>query len=199
VGDSPAYALVRDHFAVLRKAIDEHGGALVKTIGDAVMAVFSAGAGGVAVAVAMQRGVAALNQAHPERPRLCLKVGMHRGPCVAITANGVLDYFGTSVNLAARAQGVSDGDDIVITADLMAECAGEAVVAREGLAAEPFTTELKGFDVPLSLYRLRLTEARTVTEEPTLTEARTVTDEWRLPKERVLAGGRTLTEEWEEI
>ena len=199
VGDSPAYALVRDHFAVLRRAIEGHGGAVVKTIGDAVMAVFSVGADGVAAAVAMQRGVAALNQAHPERAVLCLKVGMHRGPCVAITANGALDYFGTAVNLAARAQGVSEGDDVVITADLMAECAVEAVVAREGLAAEPFTTELKGFDASLSLYRLRLTDEPIVTAKPIVTDERTLADEWRLPKERVLTGGRTLTAEWEEV
>jgi class 3 adenylate cyclase len=158
VGDSRAYALVRDHPTELRRAIDDQGGVLVKTIGDAVMAAFSSGADGVAAALAMQRGVAALNRAHPERAALCLKVGLHRGPCVAITANGVLDYFGTSVNLAARAQSVSEGDDVVITAELMADEAVGVLIAQAGLAPEHFTSELKGFGAPLHLYRLRLAD-----------------------------------------
>src|SRR4029077_11759556 len=41
IGDAPAYALVRDHFVALTAAVDRQHGAVVKTIGDAVMACFS--------------------------------------------------------------------------------------------------------------------------------------------------------------
>src|SRR6185503_9082206 len=40
-GDAAAFRLVDDHFDVLRKVIDDAGGAVVKTMGDAVMAGFT--------------------------------------------------------------------------------------------------------------------------------------------------------------
>src|SRR5205823_1419852 len=83
--------------------IMEHRGALVKTIGDAVMAVFHAPADAVAAGLAIQAGIAAYNAAAPGDP-LCVKLGLHSGPCIAINANDVLDYFGTTVNVAARVQ-----------------------------------------------------------------------------------------------
>ena len=69
VGDSPAYARVRDHFGIMGEAIAEHNGAIVKTIGDAVMAVFSVPADAVAAALAIQEGIARYNEhARPRRP-----------------------------------------------------------------------------------------------------------------------------------
>src|SRR3546814_2334232 len=42
---------------------------------------------------------------------IVIKLGLHRGPCIAVTLNDRLDYFGSTVNLAARLQGQSRGGD----------------------------------------------------------------------------------------
>ncbi len=110
IGDAAAYQLVRDHFAFLAAIVRRHDGAVVKTIGDAVMAAFAAPADALAAALAVQREMAAFN-ARGQVP-VTIKVGVHEGPCIAVTLNGRLDYFGTTVNMAARLQGKSDGGDV---------------------------------------------------------------------------------------
>ena len=101
VGDLNAYALVREHFALLEAAVQEHFGAVVKTIGDAVMAVFSRPTDAVAAAVHILGEIERYNREHGE-PGIILKIGAHCGPSIAVTLNDNLDYFGQTVNVAAR-------------------------------------------------------------------------------------------------
>ncbi|MEN9935359.1 MAG: hypothetical protein RLZZ387_1938 [Chloroflexota bacterium] len=153
VGDSPAYARVRDHFDVLRQIIAHHRGALVKTIGDAVMAVFPAADDAVRASLAIQRAFTAGAIARGT-PALRVKLGLHRGPCIAVNANGVLDYFGSTVNIAARVQGESIGGDIVLTQSVLGDPEVRAVLAREEPSVEIFRRELKGISQSPELYRL---------------------------------------------
>src|SRR5262249_54058128 len=100
MGDAAAYHLVREHFAYLAEIVREHEGGIVKTIGDAVMAAFHDPLRGLQAAIAMQRRVAGFNAR--SRAPIVLKLGLHDGPCIAVTLNDRLDYFGGTVNLAAR-------------------------------------------------------------------------------------------------
>jgi adenylate cyclase len=126
-GDAPGYATVREHFAVLEALIEREGGGIVKTIGDAVMAVFPTLAQALGAALSIQR----------EGPAgLVIKCGVHAGPSLAIEANGGLDYFGQTVNIAARIQAQSEGGDVVLMAGLLE--------TPEGLACEVFEADLKG-------------------------------------------------------
>lgn len=146
IGDSPAYAVVRKHFDYMKERIRRHEGALVKTMGDAVMAVFRRPADAMRCALAMQK----------ERPKedVGIKLGLHIGPCIAVSASDYLDYFGSTVNIAARAQGQSVGDDIVATGAIM-EQPGVAEVIRESGAHESrFTATLKGYEDQFTLHRL---------------------------------------------
>jgi class 3 adenylate cyclase len=152
VGDSPAYASVRDHFAIMTTAIGAHRGAVVKTIGDAVMAVFYTPADAVAAGLAIQAGIAAYNAQSDHEP-LTVKLGLHRGPCIAINANDVLDYFGTTVNIAARVQGTSEGDDLILSEAVYSDPAAAAELSDYGV--EPFTARLKGLSQEFTLYRVR--------------------------------------------
>jgi class 3 adenylate cyclase len=149
VGDAAAYNLVRAHFALLAALVRDHDGAVVKTIGDAVMASFSDPAHAVRAALAMQAEIG--SSAHPGRD-LVLKVGVHAGPCVVVTLNGRLDYFGSTVNMAARLQGQSTGGDIVLS-----RVVADDPAVREVLAAMPKRREtiaLKGFAEPVGFIRL---------------------------------------------
>jgi class 3 adenylate cyclase len=116
VGDARAYGLVRDHYAVLTRAVREHDGAVVKTIGDAVMAAFTDPADALDAALAIRADIATFNRriageigpgAADATVAIVVKLGLHCGPCIAVTLNDRLDYFGRTVNLAARLQNES--------------------------------------------------------------------------------------------
>jgi class 3 adenylate cyclase len=143
VGDAPAFGSVLEHLDVLRNAVRAEGGAVVKAMGDAIMAVFPRPVSAVRAMQAAQRAV-------DGRP-LALKVGIHYGPCIAINQNGVLDYFGSAVNLAARLVGVSSGNDVVISDAVLADPEVRAL----SLPAELVDVPLKGFeDAPPAIWRL---------------------------------------------
>jgi class 3 adenylate cyclase len=134
VGDAPAFGSVLEHLDQLRQAVSDEQGAVVKAMGDAIMAVFPRPVCAVRAMLAAQRAVAG-------RP-LALKVGIHFGPCIAVNQNGVLDYFGSTVNLAARLVGISSGDDLVVSDAVLAD----PEVAALSLSAEPLQGTLKGFE-----------------------------------------------------
>jgi class 3 adenylate cyclase len=77
---------------------------------------------------------------------LTLKAGIHTGPCIAVTLNDRLDYFGTTVNLAARLEGLSTGEDVIISRALYNDPEVESFIRSEGLAATTFEMKLKGFE-----------------------------------------------------
>jgi class 3 adenylate cyclase len=156
IGDASAYHLVRDHFAFMAKVIREHEGAIVKTIGDAVMAAFVSPRQAVAAAIDIQRQIAAFNrESHVEEgtsPPIVIKLGVHSGPTIAVTLNDRLDYFGSTVNMAARLQGQSVGGDIVLSTSVADDPA-----VRELLASTPVhreAVELKGFAEPVDFVRV---------------------------------------------
>lgn len=157
IGDAAAYRLVRDHFAFLAGIVREHEGAVVKTIGDAIMAVFPEPLSAVEAALAMRDRIGNFNAAHPDSP-IAIKLGLHEGPSIAVTLNDRLDYFGSTVNLAARLQNQSEGGDIVVSATLAAESAVSARLA--GRASRQETAHLKGFEESIPFLRL-LPEAAT--------------------------------------
>jgi adenylate cyclase len=154
IGDAPAFGRVMDHFAVVQEAIAEEDGALVKTIGDAVMAVFRRPASALrAILDAQQRLAAPLGR----EPAFYLKAGMHHGPCIAVTMNDRLDYFGSVVNIAARLERLSSGEDVIISEAVRHDPEVEEVLsaAENRLVAEPFEAQLKGFDkVQFHLWRV---------------------------------------------
>src|SRR6185295_5625324 len=114
VGDLVAYDLVRAHFRVLNEIVAAEAGAVVKTIGDAVMATFPTPDRAIAAALRMREAMRDLNDGH-NREDLLLKIGIHEGPCLAVVLNDRQDYFGTTVNIAARVQGLADSRVILAT------------------------------------------------------------------------------------
>jgi class 3 adenylate cyclase len=144
VGDAPAFGSVLGHIDQLRRAVADEGGAVVKSMGDAIMAVFPRPAAAV-------RAMLAANASLEGKP-LELKVGIHSGPCIAVNQNGVLDYFGSTVNLASRLVSLSNGGDLVVSDAVLAD----PELAELGLDAERFESEPKGFEgEPIVLWRVR--------------------------------------------
>ncbi|MBK9051512.1 MAG: adenylate/guanylate cyclase domain-containing protein [Chloroflexi bacterium] len=141
IGDAPAFGLVMDHFDILREEVAREGGSIVKTIGDAVMAVFRQPAAALRAMQKAQQRLAQVSQP------LQLKVGLHTGPCIAVTLNERLDFFGSTVNLAARLQAFSSGDDIIMSHGVYTdpEVAAWRKNLPEGGQWVSFETNLKGF------------------------------------------------------
>ena len=144
VGDAAAFNMVREHFALLASIVRDHDGAVIKTIGDAVMASFGDPAHAVKAALAMQARIVDHD--------LVLKLGVHAGPSVVVTMNDRLDYFGSTVNMAARLQGQSAGGDIVLSRAVADDPAVQPLLTA--VAAREESVPLKGFADPISFVRL---------------------------------------------
>jgi class 3 adenylate cyclase len=150
IGDLNAYIQVQRHFQHLLDVTVRHNGAVTKTIGDAVMAAFSTSADAVRAALDMREAVDQLNRDRPQRDFI-LKIGVHRGASIAVTLNERLDYFGQTVNIAARVQNLADGDEICLTEEVFrAPEVADIIAPYEVTRTE---AELKGVSKPMPVYR----------------------------------------------
>lgn len=141
LGDASAYVLVRDHFELLQQLVARHGGGVVKTIGDAVMAAFPTPGDAVRCALEIHRDLDGFNEARGEPLRI--KIGLHQGPCIAVRSyDDRLDYFGGTVNLAARTHEESRGDDVVVTAAMLEYPEVSELLAP--VRSERFRADLRG-------------------------------------------------------
>ena len=152
IGDLRAFHLVDQHFDRLGEVVRRHHGAVVKTIGDAVMATFARPAEALASAIEMLRSIEAFNRERGARD-VILKIGLHSGPSIAVTLNERLDYFGQAVNIAARVQGLAEGDDICLT-DPVRSAPGVAELLA-GLQVTSREAHLRGIERPLQVHRAR--------------------------------------------
>jgi class 3 adenylate cyclase len=149
IGDLNAYMQVQRHFERLLDVTVRHNGAVTKTIGDAVMAAFLTPLDAVRAAIDMRAAVEELNRDRAQRDFI-LKIGIHMGAAIAVTLNDRLDYFGQTVNIAARVQHLAGGDEICLTADVH-----DAPGVAELLAPHPLRridTELKGLDHSMGVH-----------------------------------------------
>jgi adenylate cyclase len=157
VGDAAAFRLVDDHFDLLREVVDAHEGVVVKTMGDAVMATFVDARQCARAAVDALEKFETFREAHAHGEHVGLKLGMFAGACYVVTANGALDYFGQTVNVASRVQHLAASGEIVLSAELL-ETMEEPTRARLTVR-ERFEASVKGVREPLALVRLGLAAA----------------------------------------
>jgi adenylate cyclase len=140
IGDARAFALIEQHFRIAERAVERHGGAVLKTMGDAVMATFLRAGDAFSAALELVRETEQLHSHHGLR----VKVGLHEGPCLAVRANQRLDLFGTTVNLAARLQGEAKGGQVVVLERLLEHPEIRERIQREQLEFTRFQVELRG-------------------------------------------------------
>ena len=154
IGDAPAYSRVGSHFEFLTRNILEGNGAVVKTMGDAVMAIFNRPEDAVATAIKVQQQFRNFAESLSDTENISLKIGLHCGPVLAVNSNERLDYFGRTVNLAARAVGVSNGGDVILSGEVWESDAVRALVEGQNLPFQQFQTPLRGFETSRELVRL---------------------------------------------
>ncbi|AND93618.1 MULTISPECIES: adenylate/guanylate cyclase domain-containing protein [Bradyrhizobium] len=131
VGDLAAFDLVRAHFHALLEIISSEKGAVVKTIGDAVMATFVRPEHAIVAGLRMRAAMDVLNKQRGTAD-LIVKIGIHEGPCLAVMLNERQDYFGQTVNIAARVQSLSTAQEMHITGSVLdAPAVAEVLKQRE--------------------------------------------------------------------
>ena len=158
VGDAKAFKVVQEHFDLLMSIIAKRRGTLVKTIGDAVMAAFVEERDAVAAAIEMLERFPTFRGGLPEANKTFLKVGVYAGPCYVVTANGILDYFGQTVNLAARLQGAAGAGEVILVEAIADEAAQQGWLGKH-VPGEPFDAVLKGLDAPVRVARIHVDRA----------------------------------------
>lgn len=153
IGDAPAFGKVREHFLVLEQAVAKEEGAIVKTMGDAVMAVFRKPASAVRAIWDVQRELTARGV-----PPLTIKVGIHHGPCIVVNLNDRLDYFGSTVNIAARLPNFSAGGELILSGEIRND--PETIEFLEKNSApnsvSRFQGDIRGFDSSMELWRVKI-------------------------------------------
>jgi len=174
LGDAAAQELVRTHNSIVREALRAHDGSEIKHTGDGIMATFPSAARALACAVAVQRAVAERNASLPAHPEpvegraepqpsahastssaradrsvgaepFAVRIGLNAGEPVAEDD----DLFGSAVQLAARICAQADAGDILVS-----NVVRELAVGKGFDFSDRGTTELKGFDDPVRLYRV---------------------------------------------
>lgn len=160
LGDMRAFDVVRMHFGLLRESVVRHSGAVVKTIGDAVMATFVEPSDAVLAARDMLARVEEFN-ASQGTDLVRLKVGIHWGACLAVTLNDRLDYFGHTVNLAARIQSLASGNEIMMSSDVVQQHGVSEMIS--GLEETQAVVQVRGIESALVVHRLKVPGPTSVT------------------------------------
>lgn len=153
VGDLMAYDLVRQHFHILYEVVAAETGAVVKTIGDAVMATFTTPDRALAAALRMRDEMTRVN-AERGNEDLLLKIGIHEGPCLAVTLNNSQDYFGQTVNLAARVQGLASSRAIFVTQPVVDDAKAAKILESSGLQPTMQRAALRGITDETTVYQI---------------------------------------------
>jgi class 3 adenylate cyclase len=153
VGDLVAFDLVKEHFQVLQDIIAAEAGAVVKTIGDAVMATFATPERALAAALRMREAISGLGRERRHED-LLIKMGLHEGPCLAVNLNDRQDYFGQTVNIASRVQGLAASRSILATRNVVGNPKAAALLATGGYAVTPRLAALRGIADEMAVYEI---------------------------------------------
>jgi class 3 adenylate cyclase len=153
VGDLAAFDLVRAHFRALLDVIASEKGAVVKTIGDAVMATFIRPENALMAGLKMRAAMGELNKQRGSKD-LIVKIGIHEGPCLAVMLNERQDYFGQTVNIAARVQSLSTSQEIHITAPVIESPGVVTILEKEEIKPIQKHAALRGIADKMVVYEI---------------------------------------------
>jgi class 3 adenylate cyclase len=153
VGDLVAFDIVKAHFRILHEIVAAESGAVVKTIGDAVMATFATPDRAIAAALRMRKAMRTLNEQHQSED-LLLKIGIHEGPCLAVTLNDRQDYFGQTVNIASRVQGLAVSRSILATGSVVDYPQVSELLETDGITPTARRLPLRGIAEEVAVYEI---------------------------------------------
>jgi class 3 adenylate cyclase len=154
VGDAKAYKLIRDHFEILFGIVNDNNGIVIKTIGDAVMASFKNPVDCTNCALDINKAFKEFDTKIQSEKEFHVKVGIHKGPALMVTLNNRIDYFGQTVNMAARIQGKAQNNQILLSEKLFNDKDVINVLSPRVRSLQPINVQLKGIEGRSKLFIL---------------------------------------------
>lgn len=153
VGDLAAFDLVKTHFGILHEIVAAEAGAVIKTIGDAVMATFPTPDRALIAAMRMREAMLSLNKERGSDD-LLLKIGIHEGPCIAVSLNERQDYFGQTVNIASRVQHLATSREIFATSSVLDNPRAVELMTTRGLTPQSHHVALRGITDAIDIFAI---------------------------------------------
>ena len=156
IGDAAAFSRVQKHFEFLSEIFHSNRGRIIKTIGDAVMAVFPEAQDAVRAALQVQSQMDNFNKKLDGDAPIRLRIGVHQGAAVAVGANERIDYFGRTINIASRVEHEGEPGAVIVSPEI-AQDDDVAVLLRaaEDLVITTKEASLKGIEGFLTLSLVR--------------------------------------------
>ncbi len=151
-GDPAAFVEVKRHFTDVFAAIAANRGAVVKTIGDAAMGAFNDPLDAIKAAAAIQRAFPPGRDDTLAR----LRISLNTGPCIAVHLNTAIDYFGHTVNVAAKLQALAETWQIAMSEATYRAPGVAAWLAGEGAVLEDLAYASKAIPEPIAVKRWTL-------------------------------------------
>ena len=151
VGDAAAYQLVREHYAILGEAVRKHDGTIVKTRGDGIHAAFLTPDGALLASIEMQKSIEQFNNESSRDP-IAIRIGINSGSSISVNLNDRLDYYGKTVNLAARLEGEGSAGDITMSRSFVEDPAVAEILLR--YEQREREAQFKGFNEPLAICQI---------------------------------------------
>ncbi len=148
-GDSKTFIQVKRHFEEINKYVKENDGAIIKTIGDAVMAVFPSPQKAIAASMDLVKTFDGKNL-----NGIRLRVSIHYGQCIAVNLNSGIDYFGKTVNIAAKIQKLAGASQIVFTKEYKENLDVEKYLESNNIILEELQYEIPGMKDQYTIYRI---------------------------------------------
>ncbi len=155
LGDAKAFILVREHFQILFATIEEFGGVPVKTIGDAVMGVFVSRAVALRCSLEAQKRLQEFYKERTADSKIEVKMGLHCGTTIVVTLNDRIDYFGNTVNLAARIESVSEPNELVVSKSILDVPESSKILKEYKVKMKKTKAPFKGIEGKSVIYRIR--------------------------------------------
>ncbi len=148
-GDPAAFMTVKNHFGEVFPVVARYRGAVVKTIGDAVMAAFS----DPLDAVKASREIHACFRPERTDSATRLRISLNSGPCIAVKLNTGVDYFGQTVNLAAKLQSLAESYQVAMSEGVLRSPGVALWLEKEGAKLEDVTFASKALREPIPVKR----------------------------------------------
>ena len=151
IGDASAYQLVREHYAILGEVVRKHDGTIVKTRGDGIHAAFLTPDAALRASIEMQHSMAQFRNEFTTEP-VAIRIGVNSGNSISVNLNDRLDYYGKTVNLAARLESQGEGGEITMSGEFIKDPAVAEILRDYEL--HKGEVSLKGLSKPQAIYQI---------------------------------------------
>lgn len=145
-GDSLTFSKVKRHFEDIHSIIIRYNGVIVKTIGDAVMAGFLNSESALKASLDLIKFF--------KKSEIKIRISANTGKCIAVNLNTGIDYFGKTVNIAAKIQKFAGESQFVFTESFYNSGDVQKILNEENLALSELEYEMAGTFEKIKVYRI---------------------------------------------